>query len=515
MRPGFAYHGEMSSSPAPSPASGATATQGTARGAAQGASQVGGAPLPSASVAPRGSARPEVSTRRLALVLLLAGFASFAELYAVQGLLPSLSADYGISAADSAWVVSAGTIGVAIGVFPWAWAAGRIGRLKALRLATIVGVLLMLVATLAPTLEVMLIGRLLAGVFLGGVPVLAVPYVYDLLSGRRAAVALATYISGTTIGGAGGRLLAGPLGEWLGWESALMVISGLSLLCAILFALLAPVPAAGSALVPAARPSAASSSARTSSPAARASQWSRIRAALAQPHLRRLNLQGLLITGVMVSFYSLIGFRLAAEPFHLSPTWTAFVFLAYFAGTVSSRLAGTWLPRFGFVRTDLVALALTALGLALTLVPHLAAVVAGVVIFTAGFFMAHSAAVTTVGATSSPQARSQASALYTLFFYLGSGVVGGLVAIAYDLSGWAVLIGVMLLIILLAGISALTTKVPRPEFLRAEMEGVRADGDQGALALAASAQTASAHAASAQAGHTPQNHSAERQPVSS
>ena len=94
-------------------------------------------------------------------------------------------------------------------------------------------------------------------------------------------------------------------------------------------------------------------------------------------------------------------------------------------------------------------------------------------------------------------------------------MVGGLVAIAYDLSGWAVLIGVMLLIILLAGISALTTKVPRPEFLRAEMGGVRADGDQGALALAASAQTASAHAASAQAGHTPQNHSAERQPVSS
>lgn len=459
--------------------------------------------LPVVPVSMRGSAQPGVSTRRLAVVLLLAGFASFAELYAVQGLLPSLSADYGISAADSAWVVSAGTIGVAIGVFPWAWAAGRIGRLQALRIATIVGVLLMLVSTFAPTLEVMLLGRLLAGVFLGGVPVLAVPYVYDLLSGRRAAVALATYISGTTIGGAGGRLLAGPLGEWLGWESALMVISGLSLLCAILFAVLAPVPAAGSALVPA-----ASSSARTSSTAARTRQWSRIRAALAQPHLRRLNLQGLLITGVMVSFYSLIGFRLAAAPFHLSPTWTAFVFLAYFAGTFSSRLAGTWLPRFGFVRTDLVALALTAVGLALTLIPHLVAVVAGVVIFTAGFFMAHSAAVTTVGATSSPQSRSQASALYTLFFYLGSGVVGGLVALAYDLSGWAVLIGVMLLIVLLAGISALTTTVPRPEFLRTEVEVARAARPRTASAQPVSAQPASAQTASAQAGRTPPIHSA-------
>lgn len=441
----------MPSSPAPS-----TATRAAD---AQAAAALSAATPPAPAEPARGAAKPGVSTRRLALVLLLAGFASFAELYAVQGLLPSLSADYGISAADSAWVVSAGTIGVAIGVFPWAWAAGRIGRLQALRLATIVGVLLMLVSTLAPTLELMLIGRLLAGIFLGGVPVLAVPYVYDLLSGRRAAVALATYISGTTIGGAGGRLLAGPLGERLGWESALMVISGLSLLCAILFAVLAPVPATGSALVPA------------TSPAVRASQFSRIRAALAQPHLRRLNLQGLLLTGVMVSFYSLIGFRLAAAPFHLSPTWTAFVFLAYFAGTLSSRLAGSWLPRFGFVRTDLVALALAAVGLGLTLVPHLAVVVAGVVIFTAGFFMAHSAAVTTVGATSSPVSRSQASALYTLCFYLGSGVVGGVVAVAYDFSGWAVLIGVMLLIVLLAGISAVTMKVPRPEFLRTEVEG--------------------------------------------
>lgn len=478
----------MPSSPAPSAAASASdAPVAASHSASSGsASSRSAHSIAAAAESSHGSAQPGVSTRRLALVLLLAGFASFAELYAVQGLLPSLAADFGISAADTAWIVSAGTIGVAIGVFPWAWAAGRIGRLQALRIATIVGVLLMLVSTLAPTLELMLVGRLLAGVFLGGVPVLAVPYVYDLLSGRRAAVALATYISGTTIGGAGGRLLAGPLGEWLGWESALMAISGLSLLCAILFAVLAPVPATGSALVPAVSSSAPSggSAARTGSVAARTSQWSRIKAALAQPHLRRLDLQGLLLTGVMVSFYSLIGFRLAAAPFHLSPTWTAFVFLAYFAGTFSSRLAGTWLPRFGFVRTDLVALALTAVGLGLTLIPHLVAVVAGVVIFTAGFFMAHSAAVTTVGATSSPQSRSQASALYTLCFYLGSGVVGGFVALAYDFSGWAVLIGVMLLIIVFAGISAATTTVPRPAFLRASMDvpGAAVEGQPAARA---------------------------------
>jgi predicted MFS family arabinose efflux permease len=217
------------------------------------------------------------------------------------------------------------------------------------------------------------------------------------------------------------------------------------MLCALLFTVLAPVPAPGT---PRRAPT---------------GQWTQIRAALAQSHLRRLYLQGLLLTGVMVSFYSLIGFRLAAAPFDLSPTLTAFVFLAYFAGTVSSRAAGSWLPRIGFVRTDLVALALAVVGLGLTLIPQLAVVVTGVVLFTAGFFLAHSAAVTTVGATSAPQSRSQASALYTLFFYLGSGVVGGLVALTYDHAGWPVLIGVMGLIVVLCALSALTTRVRRPE----------------------------------------------------
>jgi hypothetical protein len=73
--------------------------------------------------------------RRLLAGLFFAGVATFAQLYSPQAALPLIAADLKIGAADAALIISAATIGLAIGVIPWSVAADRFGRVRAMSIA--------------------------------------------------------------------------------------------------------------------------------------------------------------------------------------------------------------------------------------------------------------------------------------------------------------------------------------------------------------------------------------------
>ncbi|MDP5228518.1 MULTISPECIES: MFS transporter [Arthrobacter] len=357
--------------------------------------------------------------RRMMGALLAAGVAAFAQLYAIQGVLPGLARELGIAPSSAALTVSAATSGLAVGVLLWAAVADRLGRLTSMRIAVSGSVLLGLATAAAPGLGSLLGIRFLMGLVVGGVPVLAVAYVYEQLSGARAAVAATVYISGTTVGGALGRLVAGPLGAWIGWRGALLGVGLVSLLSAAGFLLLAPGERRTRAGV---RP--------------RERQWSRIRLALSSWRLLALYLQAFLVTGSFVAVFNFLTFRLEAAPFLIPPALAALVFLSYFAGTLSSRLAGRWLTRWGFARTSILGLAAMLSGAAVLAVEELPAIIAGLLLFTAGNFMAHAAAVATVGASAGAEFRGQASALYNIAYYAGSSLLGWLLGVMFDGAGW-------------------------------------------------------------------------------
>ena len=91
-------------------------------------------------------------------------------------------------------------------------------------------------------------------------------------------------------------------------------------------------------------------------------------------------------------------------------------------------------------------------GVTMTLASALAVIVAGVAVFTFGFFGAHSIASGWVGQRALT-ARAQASALYLLCYYLGSSVVGSVGGLAYKHEGWpgvVVMVAGLLLLALVA-----------------------------------------------------------------
>ncbi|WP_019973242.1 MFS transporter [Mycobacterium sp. 141] len=386
----------------------------------------------------QGHTRGSADYRRLLTALFCAGVATFAQLYSPQAVLPLIAHDLGTGAAGTALAISTATIGLAVGVIPWAALADRIGRVQAMTISVTAAAVLGLLVPLSPTFHLLLTGRFLEGLAVAGVPAIAVAYLTEEINAGHAARAAGTYVAGTTIGGLSGRLITGPIAEHFGWRVGVLTVAVLCGLAAFAFAKLAP-PAQG--FTPA-------RSHRELGP--------RLWANLRSPRQLVLYAQGFLLMGGFIAIYNFLGFRLIAAPFHLPQTVVSLVFLAYLAGTWASARAGAEATRFGRRTVLLAAIATMIVGVAITLSDNLAAVLAGLVIATAGFFGAHAILSGWVGTAAAPEGKAQASSLYNLFYYGGSSAIGWFGGVAFDAVGWPAVAALVIGLAVVAGLLACT-----------------------------------------------------------
>lgn len=378
-----------------------------------------------------GHSRGSTEYRRLLAALFFGGMATFAQLYSPQSVLPLIAGDLGTGAAAAALTVSAATVGLAVSVIAWAALADRIGRVQAMTISITAATVLGLLVPLAPSSAMLLSGRFVEGLMLGGVPAIAIAYLTEEVDAGNAARAAGSYVAGTTIGGLAGRLITGPLAEHAGWRMGVLAVAALCGLSAVAFMRLVP-PARGF------QPSRAAESIR------------RLLGNLRSVHQLALYAQAFLLMGGFVAIYNVLGFRLTAAPFELPQTLASLVFLAYLAGTWASARAGVEAGRFGRRTVLLGSIATMVVGTALTVSHHIAVVLAGLVIATAGFFGAHAIASGWV-AHAAGDGKAQASSLYNLFYYAGSSAVGWLGGLAFDAAGWTAVAGVVIGLAVLAG----------------------------------------------------------------
>lgn len=368
-----------------------------------------------------GHGRGSSGYRRILIALGAAGVATFAQLYSPQGILPLIGRAMRVDAAQTALTVSAATIGLAISVLGWAWVADRIGRATAMKIALVVAAVLGLATPFAPNFAVLLALRVGVGIALGGVPALAVAYLHEEVHHAQAPVAAGTYISGTTIGGLSGRLVAAPFADLGGWRAGVGAVAVLAAVAALVFVLLLPTPRG---FVPARRRSASATE----------PTLTLLLRSIRQRRLLVLYAQAFLLMGGFVATYNFLGYRLERPPFDFPVSLVALIFLAYLAGTVSSRLAGGLAGRFGRRPVLLVSIATMIAGIVLTIPNQLVLILLGLLIMTAGFFGAHSTAAGWVGARAKT-AKAQATSLYNLFYYAGSSLFGWLGGYAFVV-GW-------------------------------------------------------------------------------
>ncbi|WP_245725667.1 MFS transporter [Propionibacterium cyclohexanicum] len=384
-----------------------------------------------------GHRKDSVEYRRILIALLGAGIATFAQLYSPQGILPRLADDLHVSAAASGLVISASTIGLAVAVLPWSLVADRIGRVRAMRIALVAATVLGLVMPWSPWFSSLMVVRILEGAALGGIPAIAVTYLNEEVDARHAAIAAGSYVSGTSIGGLLGRLVAAPIADVAGWRIGTFVVAVMAALATATFFWITPPPRGFTPHSVSIRQ------------VARATLEH-----LRSPRLVVLYVQGCLLMGGFVATYNYLAFRLEAAPFNMPVGLTSLLFLAYLAGTVSSRASGDLAARWGRGTVLIASTMMMIAGICITLSSSLPVIIVGLVIFTAGFFAAHSIASGWAGARTTRN-RSQSTSLYNCWYYTGSSVFGYLGGVAWLHYGWGGLVTMVAGIALVAAVWAL------------------------------------------------------------
>ena len=356
--------------------------------------------------------------RRTNLALFAAGFATFGLLYCVQPLMPEFSRDYGVSEAGAAMSLSltTGVLAVAMlfaGALSDAW-----GRKAVMVMSLLSSAVLVLLTALMPSWPALLVVRTLMGLSLSGLPAVAMTYLGEEMDVESIGLGMGLYISGSAVGGMGGRLITGVLTDFFGWRFGVGVVGVIGVLAGLIF---------WRALPP------------SRHFVAQPLRWrvvlGRFTGMFHDRGLPWLFVEGFLLLGAFVTVYNYLGYRLLAPPYNLSQAAVGLIFGIYLVGTFSSAWMGHLAGKLGRRKVLWTAFALMLAGVALTMLRPLPLVMLGIVAVTFGFFGGHSIVSSWVGRRAG-MAKAQASSVYLFCYYMGSSVAGASGGLFYAAHGW-------------------------------------------------------------------------------
>jgi len=370
-------------------------------------------PLPAAPISP-GAA----DFKRINRAMMFGGFSTFALLYCVQPLMPMLSREFALTAAQSSLALSLSTGMLAVSLLVSSMLSERFGRKPMMVASMTLGGILTLLCAFAQTFPQVLVLRGLLGFMLGGMPAIAMAYLSEEIDPRSLGLSMGLYISGSAFGGMLGRLLTSVISDFYTWRLALGLMGAAGMYAAWEFWRSLP----------------ASKNFRPGSRGL-AGLVRGARSHLTDAGLPWLFALAFLLMGTFVSLYNYIGYRLLGAPFAMRPSVVGLLSLLYLLGIFSSVWAGRLADRLGRRNVLWLVMGAMACGLLITLINYLPAIVLGMGLFTFGFFASHSVASSWVGRRArAPQAL--ASALYLFFYYLGSSVVGWCAGVAWEHGQW-------------------------------------------------------------------------------
>jgi YNFM family putative membrane transporter len=172
--------------------------------------------------------------RRTNLALFAAGFATFGLLYCVQPLMPEFTRDYQVSAATSALSLSLTTGVLAVMMLIAGAVSDAVGRKSVMVVSLLVSAVLVLISAWMPSWSALLVVRTLLGVTLSGLPAVAMTYLSEEMHPESIGLGMGLYISGSAVGGMGGRLITGVLSDFFGWHIGVSVVGVIGLVCGVI-----------------------------------------------------------------------------------------------------------------------------------------------------------------------------------------------------------------------------------------------------------------------------------------
>lgn len=366
------------------------------------------------------------------LCIFLSGLSVFAQLYLFQPLLPMVAEHFHTTVGDSSLLVSSSTIGMALGLFFFAFRADSFSRKKLMVFSLIASAVLTIISTWIPSLTLLIIIGMVKGFVISGVSSVALAYLTEEVEISVVALAISMYLSGNTIGGMSGRIMATLLAGELGWRNAVLMIGIQSLILGLVFWKLFP---DSKFFKP-----------QKTDYHLKIKQMKRL---IRDSYILRLYFIAALLMGTFVSIYNYMTFRLESDPFSLSHVFIAFIFLMYTFGVLGTMITSRLSVRFEkkYILKGSIFFLLT--GLILLLSENIYVVVFGLGLFTLCFFAAHTMA-SQMTALHAKEGKSSATSIYWLFYYFGSSFLGSGTGYLLHSTSWNVFIATLILVIIIA-----------------------------------------------------------------
>jgi predicted MFS family arabinose efflux permease len=392
------------------------------------------------------------------------GGSAFLDMYATQPLLPALRVEFQTGEAAVGATISALTFACALAapfVGPLADALGR----KRVIVSAIFGLALVTFAAAgAQTLHALIAWRFVQGLFMPAVFAVTLAYIAEEFPPAVGGRAVGAYIAGNVLGGFLGRYITAVIADRWDWHAAFVVLGVMNLIGgAIVFTLL-----------PRAERFVRQPSARD---ALRA-----VGRFVRDPVLLATYAVGGSVLFTLVAAFTFATYHLAAPPFGLGTVALGSVFFVYLVGVVATPLAGRLIDRAGHRTAVLLAIGASAAGAALTLIPSVAAIVAGLAVMSSGVFAAQAASQGYIGVVARER-RSTAAALYLTVYYTGGGMGAVVPAVVWSRGGWPATVALILAVqVLAASLAAVlwTASAPR-EFSARSAENRSRPGEEGVV----------------------------------
>jgi YNFM family putative membrane transporter len=355
--------------------------------------------------------------QRWALCSLYAATAAvYADMYITQPILPLLSREFSIAPATAGLTISAIVLSIAVASGAYGPLSDSLGRKPVMVWSCALLALPTLLCAIAPSIGVLIVFRCLQGLLVPGLTAVAVAFVGDQFEGPQLGAIVGGYIGATVAGGFIGRVVGGLIADQWHWRAAFVAFAALTLLGALIMALLLPHQGGGNTI---------------SWLSAYQGMWRHV-------HNRRL--LGAFLIGAMLFFthsgvFTYLGYYLTAPPFQLSTGLASSVYAVFLVGLITAPLAGRLAAHMSHHTIMAIGLIITMLGTLGTLLPTLTLVMASLVVLMVGLFITQSNAPAFVN-TTAITAKGGASALYLTFFYVGGAFGSVLPGYAWQSWGW-------------------------------------------------------------------------------
>lgn len=356
--------------------------------------------------------------RKVTFALAFGSFLVFCNLYLFQPMLPYMAKHFAVSETQINWVFAAATLALSVSLVPWAISSEAIGRRRVMLLGLFAMPLIGALMLISSEFWVLVLARALMGVALAAFASVAVAYMVEELSPQAFSKAIGGYIAANSLGGISGRIVGGLLTDAMGWQQAVMAMSAFTLVGAIIVLFCLPVQAHF-------KP--------------QRGMFFHHNRALVKHLSNRTIWLAMLIGGtnfaLFVNLYSVMGFRLVAEPYNMPIGLASLIFLCYLAGTLSSKLTANWSRRYAPIPGMVLGALLSMSGMLIAMIESIPFMMLGLMLISFGAFFTHTLAYAWVSQKAT-EAKATATALYLVHYYVGGSLGGFFLLYCWQHGGW-------------------------------------------------------------------------------